>query len=128
MEQTQPLFGEADMIINTLESERKELQDEIKGCRKTISRKEEEIEALLERKSNIENSIEAAKGLVGDGEGKPEESTDQPDQGDDAAESGNESEEAIEEEPDAPDEELEAPQEEEPDTEDLENPDEGRPF
>ena len=55
--QNQPLFGEDDLIINTLELEKKEVGDQIDKARKTIENKEAEIDDLMMRSNNLRRSI-----------------------------------------------------------------------
>lgn len=54
----QPLFGEDDLIVNTLELEKRELNEEIGKARKAIISKQIEIKDKESRVDNIQKSIE----------------------------------------------------------------------
>ena len=55
------LFGERDFIVNTLETERKMLQDEVEATMSSIQKKEEKLDDLKERIENISSSIESIR-------------------------------------------------------------------
>jgi len=57
----QNLFGERDFIVNTLETERKVLQDEAEATMSSIQKKGEKLEELKERIENISSSIESIR-------------------------------------------------------------------
>lgn len=48
-----PLFGEADMVLNTLEMELKEIEGDMKKCRESIERLEEKEAGLQTRFENV---------------------------------------------------------------------------
>ena len=53
----QHLFGDQDFVINTLETEKTVLQEEIKATMKSIETKEKILEELKSRVENISSSI-----------------------------------------------------------------------
>ena len=53
----QHLFGDQDFVINTLETEKAVLQEEIKATMKSIETKEKILEELKSRVENISSSI-----------------------------------------------------------------------
>lgn len=52
-----PLFGDLDLIINTLETEATEIRKQIEKARDSIGRKEEEASNFEERLTNIQTSL-----------------------------------------------------------------------
>lgn len=57
----QNLFGEQDFIVNTLETERTLLRDEIKATMKSIESKEKSLEEMKARLGNITSSIDSIR-------------------------------------------------------------------
>jgi chromosome segregation ATPase len=57
----QHLFGDQDLVINTLETERAVLQEEIKVTLKSIENKKEKLGELESRIENISSSIESIR-------------------------------------------------------------------
>jgi hypothetical protein len=57
----QNLFGEQDLIVNTLETERTLLRDEIKATMKSIESKEKSLEEMKTRLGNITSSIDSIR-------------------------------------------------------------------
>lgn len=55
------LFGEADMILNTLETEKTEIESQIKLCLKSIDRLENKIGDLNVRHTHLSDAAEAAR-------------------------------------------------------------------
>ena len=61
VKEQQHLFGDQDFVINTLETEKSVLQEEIKATLKSIETKEEKLEELKLRIENISSSIESIR-------------------------------------------------------------------
>lgn len=60
-EKQKPLFGKADLIINTLSTERSEVADEMIKLKDSIEKKEEKLGELEARRENLDKSIEEAR-------------------------------------------------------------------
>jgi predicted nucleic acid-binding Zn-ribbon protein len=57
MTEQKPLFGDLDLVINTLETEASEITKRIEKAQESIDRKEAEITGLEERLANIRTSL-----------------------------------------------------------------------
>ena len=60
-----PLFGEQDLVVNTLSVEIVEIKEQIKSTVTSIENKKENLKNLEERRTNLEKSLEIAKTQVG---------------------------------------------------------------
>lgn len=59
--ESRPLFGDADVIVNALEFEAKEITEEITKAYGVIAKKQTEIEALKQRGQAIADALKVAK-------------------------------------------------------------------
>lgn len=64
------LFGEADMLYNTIHTELTIVNEDIDKLRKAIESKEKKIEKLEDRKENLEEAAKIAKARLKSAPGK----------------------------------------------------------
>ena len=72
-EEQQPIFGEQDLIVNTLETELTEIKKEITTLNKAIANKKAKVLDLVERQANLKKAIDLSKEKAGEEEEEVEE-------------------------------------------------------
>jgi len=73
-----PLFGDMDLVINTLETEATEIKKQIEKAQDSIDRRKEEISDLGERLDNIETSLAKLRAKAKEVEAPAEEKEGEP--------------------------------------------------
>ena len=72
-EEQQPMFGEQDLIVNTLETELTEIKKEITTLNKAIANKKAKVLDLVERQANLKKAIDLSKGKAAEEEVEEEQ-------------------------------------------------------